>query len=141
MFKKLEQILTKINPKESTLKLILIVEDSEVDRRIIEQTVQRAGYQSVLAENGKKGLEMVKKERPDLIILDCEMPVMGGKEMCESLKNDLKTQNIPIIFLTSIDTPDNIVECFELEAQNFLRKPLQPRVLISHIKTILNALN
>ncbi len=116
---------------------ILVVDDNEIDRKIIVSTLNKRGFETITANNGQEGLEMVKAQRPSLIVLDCEMPVMNGPDMCQHLKDDETTQNIPILFLTSIDTPKNVVECFQLDAENFLSKPIKPQVLTAQIDLIL----
>ena len=116
---------------------ILVVEDNEVDRKVIVATLQRRGYTVMTAENGAVGLEMAKAKLPDVIVLDCEMPVMGGVEMCRRLKESKPGQNIPVLFLTSVDTPRNVIDCFEADASNFLTKPLNSSVLLSQIRSIL----
>ncbi len=137
MFEKLNTPVFKNEKNPPQEKLILIVEDNDVDHKIIERVVQKLGHRSLSAHNGQEGLDIVKTQKPDLIILDCEMPVMTGHQMCESLKSEEVTKDIPILFLTSIDTPSNVIECFELQADNFLRKPIPTDALISHIKSIL----
>ena len=117
---------------------ILVVDDSEIDRKIIETTLHKRGFQTLAAENGARGLEIAKARHPSLIVLDCEMPVMNGTQMCERLKEDRSTQDIPVLFLTSLDTPKNVVECFQMDAENFLSKPVNPTVLIKQIDLILH---
>jgi len=119
------------------IKSILIVEDSEVDSKIVEKIVNKLGHRSLTATNGKIGLEVALSERPDLIILDCEMPVMGGVEMCELLRVEDNTVDIPVLFLTAVDTPQNIIEAFELDAENYLTKPVNSKMLSEQIEQIL----
>ena len=122
-----------VNAKHS----VLVVEDTDVDRSLIEKTLAREGYQVLIAKNGVEGLEIAKTQKPNAIVLDCEMPLMGGIEMCQRLRADKNLKNIPVIFLTSIDTPKNVVECFEAEATNFLTKPINSRTLIQEVKNVL----
>ena len=129
--KKNEQ--TELNSK----KAILIVDDDEIDRKLIKKIVDRQNYRVLLAENGEVGLQIARDEKPDLIVLDCQMPVMGGLEMCRRLKNDTAIAHIPVLFLTSNDTPKNVIECFEVDAANYLSKPVNAKILTSHIETIL----
>lgn len=116
---------------------ILVVDDSAVDRTFLSKILSKASYQVKLAENGLEGLGVAAKDSPDLIILDCEMPEMDGVEMCRRLKANPATQNIPVIFLTSDNTPRKIIECFEADAENHLTKPVNSRVLIDQIASIL----
>ena len=122
---------------DQSKKSILIVEDNEVDSKIVQRIVDKLGHRILTATNGKVGLEAVRTERPDLIILDCEMPVMGGVEMCEMLRAEDETVNIPVLFLTAGNTPQNIIEAFELDAENYLSKPINSKILIQQIEQIL----
>ncbi len=125
--------MNKSQPKPT----ILVVEDSDVFRKFITSTLEKQGYHVVTAVNGAAGLETVKSTKPDLILLDCEMPVMNGLEMCKKLKEDESTEDIPIIFLTAVDTPQNIVDCFEMDAENYLSKPISGKLLTSQIEAVL----
>ncbi|MBU0469127.1 MAG: response regulator [Candidatus Omnitrophica bacterium] len=117
-------------------KTILTVEDNDVDIRLIKSILEKK-YNVITAENGEVGLEMIRKHKPDLVVLDCEMPVMTGNEMCKIMKNDNDLKEIPVLFLTSINTPKNIIECFELDAENHLSKPINSNVLLGQVDAIL----
>jgi CheY-like chemotaxis protein len=119
------------------MKTILVVDDNDVDRKIISRIVEKMGIRAVTAINGQEGLQKALQEAPDMIILDCEMPVMNGQEMCKRLQDDHKTENIPVLFLTSINTPKNIIDCFEVDAANFLSKPVNSKILSNQIAIIL----
>ena len=121
----------------SSKTTILVVEDTDVDRRFIQETLAKRGYRVVTAVNGAAGLETVKSENPDLIILDCQMPVMDGLEMCKRLKENEKTGEIPVIFLTALDTPQNIIDCFENDCEIYLSKPISGKLLVSQVEAIL----
>ncbi|MCA9408789.1 MAG: response regulator [Candidatus Omnitrophica bacterium] len=123
--------------KESKGIRILIADDNEVDRTLIEKTLEKEGYAVIKAENGQQAMDLAQSQKPDVIVLDCEMPVMGGVEALQHLRTNLETKDIPVIFLTSVDTPRNIVDCFDLEAANYLSKPLTPKFLLSEIAMIL----
>ncbi len=117
---------------------ILIVDDNEIDRKIIRSALEKDGYKTVQAENGSVGLEMARTENPDLIFLDCQMPVMDGLTMCKKLKEDDDLKHTPVIFLTALDTPRNIIDCFEVDAENYLSKPISPKILTQQVKIILD---
>lgn len=128
--------LNKADQKKSVYK-ILIVDDNEIDRKIIQKALQGAGHLTVLAENGQLGLEAAKKEHPDLIFLDCQMPVMDGLTVCKKLKEEDELKNTPVVFLTALDTPRNIIDCFEVDAENYLSKPISPKILVQQVKAVL----
>ena len=125
-----------LNKSSGEGRRILVVEDNEVDRKLIVKTLERQGYAVQTANNGKQGLEQATASKPEVIILDCEMPEMGGLEMCKHLKGIDDTRRIPVVFLTSLDTPSNVIDCFEADAENFLAKPIKPRVLLKEIERI-----
>ena len=137
MFSFFRKILNKRKMVTNSHKTILVVEDNEVDRALIQKTLEKEGYVVFVAENGAVGLKKAKEQKPDLILLDCEMPIMDGQETCRRIKEDIDLKNTPVLFLTGLNTPKNVVECFDLDAENFLAKPVNPSMLAAQIKTIL----
>ena len=119
-------------------RLILIVEDNEEDRGSYKRVVHKMGHRSTLADNGETGLTLARTLRPDIILTNCHLPLLSGTEMCRRLKEDEQTKNIPVLFLTEDDTPKNILDCFDLDAENFLSKPVSSKLLASEIQMILN---
>lgn len=137
MWKQIKKILG-INRREIFKnRLILFMEDNEVDQRLIEKILTKKKYRVILAPDGESGLEMVRKERPDLILLDVILPGINGMEVCKQLKKDSATQNIPVIFLTGMDTPKNLIDCYEYGAEDFLNKSISPRLLVHQIDSTL----
>jgi len=122
---------------QSTGSRILVVEDNEIDRKVVVSTLEKQGYNVDTAIDGVKGFEKISADRPDLIVMDCEMPEMGGVELCRKLKESQDFKDIPVVFLTSHNTPSNVLECFDADAENFLAKPLKPKVLLKEIEKIL----
>jgi len=117
---------------------ILIVEDELSQRLTLKRILEKHGAEIFLAENGNEGLRRAAEHFPDLILLDERMPVMTGLEMCKRLKELEITKTIPVIFLTAADSPDEIVEHFELGAEIHLSKPINAKELISQIQITLN---
>ena len=103
---------------------------------LIQKTVEKIGHRVLTAENGKIGFEVAKSEHPDLILSDCRMPELDGVGMVKALKADEETKDIPLVFLTSVDTPSAIIECFDIGALNYMCKPIKPKLLVSQIRTI-----
>jgi len=138
MFKKIAQLLgiKTAMPENFVRRRILIVDDNEMDLRLIQKTVEKIGHQALLAENGKIGYEVAKAENPDLILSDCLMPEMDGVDMCKRIKEDAATKDIPVMFLTNVDTPKNVIESFEMGVANYICKPIKPKILAMRIKTI-----
>ena len=80
---------------------ILIVEDNEMNRDMLSRRLERKGFDVVMAEDGKKGVDMSKSENPDLILMDLSLPIMDGWEATSTIKSEESTRDIPIIVLTA----------------------------------------
>ena len=137
MFKEILRKILGSKPlgKQAT---ILVVDDSDVDRTFSLRTLSNRGYKILSAPNGETGVQMAKAHRPDLILLDYMMPDLNGPEVCHILKNDTTTKNIPVIFLTSLDTPKSVVDCFEQGAEIFLPKPIKASELLEQVRLTLS---
>lgn len=112
---------------------ILVVDDVESNRYILKEIIEEMGYFPILAENGNQALNIVDRIWPHLIVLDIAMPVMDGFEFCEIMKKDPKTRDIPIIFISAYDNPDDIVKCFDLGGEDYITKPFLPAVVKARI--------
>ena len=127
----------KRNIKENFVRRsVLIIDDNEMDRKLVKRTVEKIGHRAMTAENGKTGFQAAKTGKPDLILSDCHMPESDGVEMYKKLREDEDTKNIPMVFLTGVDRPATILECFDMGAQNYIRKPINPKLLSSQIESI-----
>ena len=135
----LKSILNIFAPKKAEPKFlsILIIEDNEVDQRIAGAAVERGGYQVIKAYDGKTGLDLARAHRPALIILDYNLPDLNGPYVCKLLKNDEQTRNIPVLFLTSMTSPDSILNCYEEGGENYLSKPINSKFLLKQIELTL----
>jgi len=109
---------------------ILIVDDDPQIRMLLRDRLQANGYEIHLAENGLKGLELLEKESPDLMLLDLQMPEMSGMEVLDHLQQ--KAIEIPVVVLTAHGTIERAVEAMKLGAYDFLPKPCKP----DHIKLV-----
>ena len=115
---------------------LLIVEDNPDLRRFLHQSLS-AIYHIREAENGKKALEKVKEEQPDLILSDIMMPEMRGDEMCQTLKNNVETSHIPVILLTALGDRESILHGLEIKADNYVVKPFDMDILKANIASVL----
>lgn len=97
---------------------VLIVDDVESNRMILESIVAAMGCDPITAENGEWALEMVEEFPPQLILTDISMPGMDGYELCRILKGKEKTKNIPIVFISALDDPQDIVDGFRLDRKS-----------------------
>ncbi len=116
---------------------ILVVEDEPYIRQILKVQLQSAGYCVATAENGVKGLEEVKKDRPDLVLLDLMMPDMDGHEVCKRLKGRHETSNIPVIILTAKSDLGEKVRTLEYGANDYLTKPYELDELLARVRNLL----
>jgi class 3 adenylate cyclase len=114
---------------------ILVVEDTVANIQMLSASLKNVGYQVAVATNGAQALEAVARLKPDLILLDIEMPVMDGFETCRALKQSGDWRDIPVIFLTSRADPDDIVKGFELGAVDYLSKPFNAHELLARVNT------
>src|SRR3954447_14686234 len=112
---------------------ILIVDDNKVNRLLLSHNVQMQGHNPTLAENGRVGLEMLRSESFDLLLLDIEMPEMDGFAVLEELKADLHLRDLPVIVTSSVEGLDNIVRCIGLGAEDYLPKPVNAVLLKARI--------
>ena len=117
--------------------LILVVEDERDIRELIVFTLQLDGFNVVQAVNGEDAIKKVRDITPDLILMDVRMPKMTGFEACKALKNDEKTQDIPIVFLSAKGQETEVKTGLELGASDYLLKPFAPDELSERVNKIL----
>jgi two-component system alkaline phosphatase synthesis response regulator PhoP len=120
---------------------ILIIDDEPDIRVLIEYTLKKEGFIVQVAEDGKSGIEKAKQFLPDLIILDVMMPEMDGMETCEILRDDVTFDNTLICFLTARTEDYSQIAGFETGADDYIAKPVKPKVLVSRIKGLLRRKN
>jgi len=118
-------------------KQILVVEDEEDILELVRYNLSREGYQVLCSTSGEKALKTAKSEAVDLIVLDLMLPGIDGLEVAKILKNDSKTQDIPIIMLTAKGEEADIVTGLELGADDYITKPFSPRILTARIRAVL----
>lgn len=125
--------------KKKDIKILLV--DDEVDiLEIVSYNLSSEGYQIITAENGLQALEKVKKHKPHLIILDVMMPEMDGIEACEKIRELPDTSDTIITFLTARGEDYSQVAGFDAGADDYITKPVKPKVLVSKIKALLRRL-
>jgi two-component system alkaline phosphatase synthesis response regulator PhoP len=120
---------------------ILVVDDELDILEIIRHALNKEGFEVHIAANGFQAIEQTRKIKPDLILMDVMMPVMDGMEACRQLKEDTDTKNIPIVFLTARSEEFAELAGFEAGADDYISKPIRPRVLMSRLKAILRRRN
>jgi len=116
---------------------VLIVEDSRTQAEILKHTLEKNGYDPVVAENGRDALALLEEVRPDVIISDVVMPVMDGYEFCRTVKNDERFRDIPLILLTMLMDSKDVIYAMVSGADNFITKPYQGDYLVARLRKIL----
>jgi two-component system cell cycle response regulator len=118
---------------------ILVIDDVATNRIVMKVKLASACYNVLLAENGQQGLDMARTETPDLILLDVVMPDLDGFAVCERLKNDPKTADIPIIMITSLEDTEARLRGLACGAEEFLSKPLSEVTLLARVRSLLRS--
>lgn len=114
---------------------ILIVEDEPQINRLVELVLQSAGYYKIRkAYDGREALNLIKIEKPDLILLDVMIPEIDGFELCKMIKNDNNLKSVQIIMLTAKKMEEDILKGFESGAIDYISKPFSNRILLARIK-------
>ena len=116
---------------------VLVVDDVDVNRRLLEAKLSVEYYEVITAENGAEALERARTEQPDLILLDIMMPEMDGFEVCQRLKADPALTHIPVIMVTALSEQSDKIRGLEVGADDFLTKPVDDWSLRSRIRSLL----
>ena len=116
---------------------ILIVDDSNLIRSVASEAATEAGHEPILATNGEEGLEVLESEKIDLIFSDVNMPVMGGLEMVEKIKQNDSLKFIPIVMLTTESNPDLKAKGKELGVKAWMLKPFNKDKFFTAVKKLI----
>jgi len=114
-------------------KHILVVEDQEDNRRILRDLLTNAGYEIIEAENGEEALAVAARERPDLILMDIQLPLLDGYEVTRRIKADPALRAIPIIAITSYALSGDETKARAAGCDAYVTKPYSPRALLAKI--------
>ncbi len=119
-------------------KKILVVEDDKFLRELIAQKIMKEGYDVIEAVDGEKGAESIKKEKPDLVLLDLILPGVDGFEVLAKMKSDPATNQIPVIILSNLGQKDDIEKGLEMGANDYLIKAhFTPAEIMEKIRSVL----
>jgi len=116
---------------------ILIIDDEPEIITLTRMMLQKAGYDVIEAESGKEGLEILKKEKIDLVLLDVVMPGMNGWEVCRKIKADENLRQIPVVMFTVYNSREDIIRSRECGADTYLSKPFDREELLDVVRRLL----
>lgn len=125
--------------KNKNIKILLVDDEPDI-LDIVGYNLKQEGYQIITAENGKKAVKKAIKEHPHLIIMDVMMPEMDGIEACEAIRDIPELQDVIIAFLTARAEDYSQVAGFEVGADDYITKPIKPKLLVSKVKALLRRL-
>lgn len=121
------------------MKKILLIEDEELIIALLQKKLEKEGYKVFVARDGVEGMEKVKKETPDIVLLDIVMPRMGGLEVLEELRKDKELRSIPVIVISNSGQPVELDRAKKLGARDWLIKTeFDPKEVISKVKNQLD---
>ena len=119
-------------------KRILIIEDQEDNRRIMHDVLSASGFESVEAITGEDGLAVAEREKPDLILMDIQLPKMDGYEVTRRIKANPDLKHIPIIAVTSYALSGDDQKAYAAGCDGYVTKPVSPKVLLAKIREYLS---
>lgn len=125
--------------KKKEIKILLVDDEPDI-LEIVGYNLSQEGYQIITATNGKEAIQKAKRELPHLIIMDVMMPEMDGMEACENIRKLPELNNVIIAFLTARSEDYSQVAGFDAGADDYITKPIKPKVLVSKVKALLRRL-
>jgi len=117
--------------------VILLIEDNPQNRYLVTFLLEQRGHEVIQAETGPMGLELAAKIRPDLILLDIQLPGMDGHAVARAIKEDAELSQIPIIAVTSYAMVGDREKCLEAGAEGYIEKPINPDSFVAEIERFL----
>ncbi len=115
--------------------IILVVDDTLTNLALLSAVLQQEGFRVLLAKNGERALDIAKQYKPDLILLDIEMPGWNGYETCKHLKNEPDLAPIPVLFLSTLNKAEDKLRAFEAGGIDYVHKPFQEQELLARVRT------
>jgi CheY-like chemotaxis protein len=116
---------------------VLVIDDEPDVRWLLRLSLERAGHEVLLADDGLRGVAMAQRQRPDAIVLDLMMPVMDGYGVLDALNRDRRTQRVPVLVLTAKALPEEQMKVTNAGARRFMTKPFEPLELASAVEGML----
>jgi two-component system, OmpR family, alkaline phosphatase synthesis response regulator PhoP len=125
------------NDETSKTAVILVVDDNEQNLELLQAYLEDFECRTIPAMDGMEALEIIKKSKPDLVLLDVMMPKMSGFEVCRRIKNNPQTADLPVIMVTALNELGDIERAIDSGTDDFLSKPVNKLELITRVKTML----
>jgi CheY-like chemotaxis protein len=119
------------------VKKILIADDEQTIIMIVKKVLETSGFEVLVAEDGVQALELIFKEKPDLVLADLMMPKMSGYRLIETLRENVETKRLPVIILTAKAWKEDLEKGIRCGADAFITKPFDPFDLVERVKRIL----
>jgi len=116
---------------------ILVVEDSATQAQALKQILEQERCRVIVAADGEAALSSLESGRPDIVLTDVVMPIMGGYELCRRIRSTAATKDLPVILVTSLSDPEEVIRGLAAGADNFIRKPFDGRYLISRVRNVI----
>lgn len=118
---------------------ILVIDDDDAISKIVRPILFSHGYSVLAASTGEEGLQIARTQKPDLILLDVILPGLKGRDVCVKLKEDPQTKEIPVVFLTSKDSPEDVQAENKVGSSGHLTKPVAPKTLVDMVVSVLDS--
>jgi two-component system cell cycle response regulator DivK len=118
-------------------KRVLIVEDQEDNRAILRDLLSKSGYDLIEATNGEEGVALAQSQRPDLILMDVQLPIIDGYEATQRIKSNAELRSIPVIAVTSYALSGDEAKARAAGCDAYVAKPFSPRLLLAKIRKYL----
>jgi CheY-like chemotaxis protein len=118
---------------------VMVVDDDDMNREIIEAFLVSEGYEVVLAHNGRQALTLLQAQRPALVLLDVRMPDMNGYEVCQQIKGNPQTRQIPVVMVTGYDSDEEKQRGQQAGTDAFMSRPFDGDDLLSLVNSLIDA--
>ncbi|MFG0258630.1 MAG: response regulator [Phycisphaerales bacterium JB043] len=131
------EAMSELPPADITRSTVLIVDDHEQNLELLQAYLEELGCKTIGARDGFDAIEMVERHSPDLVLLDVMMPRMSGFQVCEKIKSDPTTRDIPVVMVTALNEVADVERAVESGANDFLSKPVHKIELITRVRSLL----
>lgn len=117
-------------------KTILVIEDNPQFQELLRQILGKAGYRILTADNGAEGLSLARAQRPDMVLVDVQMPLKDGYEVCRAIRAEPEIRRTPIIVISVLSRVGEVVEGLKSGADDYLNKPFNPDEVLARVNAL-----